>query len=108
MEHLAAPMVPPQLVELENLTAPLGEGVNSNATAEHVLDPANVLLPPDKEPSGQPAADAAKEHLSAVVDTPEEAKPAANQSEEIPSFNEWAQKQLAEAEKKKGWQEVFS
>lgn len=94
-------MIPPPLVELQNLTSAAGEEAASNATLQQQATDSKT----DKV-SGQPVADAetAKEKKLAApaIAASEEPKPAANQSEEIPSFNEWAQKQLAEAEKKKG------
>jgi hypothetical protein len=105
IEHLAVPMIPAQLEELQNLTSAAGEEAASNATLQQKTDAPDVKSPPDKE-SGQPAADAQaakeKQPAAAPAVASEEPKPATNQSEEIPSFNEWAQKQLAEAEKKKG------
>jgi hypothetical protein len=95
-------MIPAQLEDLQNLTSAAGEEAASNATLQQKTD---VKTPPDKE-SGQLAADAhaakEKQPAAAPAVAAEEPKPATNQSEEIPSFNEWAQKQLAEAEKKKG------
>lgn len=98
-------MIPPQLEDLQNLTS-AGEEATLNATLQQKTDAAlDAKTPPDKE-SGKQVADAhaskEKQPAAAPAVAVEEPKPATNQSEEIPSFNEWAQKQLAEAEKKKG------
>ncbi|XP_059473249.1 SUN domain-containing ossification factor isoform X2 [Neocloeon triangulifer] len=99
VEQLNVPIVPVQLPDLQNIS----ESLNDDAT-NHTVDllvqqqqqqatvAAAPKLPPDKE--------APKEKQPSAATVSEEPKPA-NQSEEIPSFNEWAQKQLAEAEKKK-------
>ncbi|XP_065332615.1 SUN domain-containing ossification factor isoform X2 [Cloeon dipterum] len=101
VEHLTVPIVPPQLPDLENISASLIDD-KANHSVESLVQHARtdssvgatLKLPPDKGVA-QGDIDRSKQPQLA-----EEPKVAANQSEEIPSFNEWTQKQLAEEKKK--------